>query len=95
MIASSGHHFNQEPWIKYLICKEHGPWPTDFAARHCNNAAFGPKPTLVSTAAKVGYEPEMTNAALWTKVWFVRNRIKDNQSLAENDHLHASANTLL
>jgi len=37
----------------------------------------------------------MTNAALWSKVWFVRNRIKDNQSLAENDHLHASANTLL
>jgi hypothetical protein len=19
---SSGHHFNQEPWTKYLICKE-------------------------------------------------------------------------
>jgi hypothetical protein len=20
--SSSGHHFNQEPWTKYLICKE-------------------------------------------------------------------------
>ena len=26
---SSGHHFNQDPWIKYLICKEHGPGATD------------------------------------------------------------------
>ena len=26
---SSGHHFNQEPWTKYLICKEHGPGATD------------------------------------------------------------------
>ena len=30
----------------YLICKEHGPWPTDFAAGHCNNAACGPLLTL-------------------------------------------------
>jgi hypothetical protein len=51
--------------------------------------------SFAQVAAKVPEEPEMTNAALWTKVWFVRNRIKDNQSLAENDHLHASANTLL
>ena len=26
---SSGHHFNQGPWTKYLICKEHGPGATD------------------------------------------------------------------
>ena len=51
--------------------------------------------TFNQSAANGKKEPEMTNAALWSKVWFVRNRIKDNQSLAENDHLHASANTLL
>ena len=54
-----GHHFNQDPWIKYLICKEHGPWPTDFAARHCNNAAYGPKQTLETFVAKVGFEPSL------------------------------------
>jgi len=51
--------------------------------------------TFNQSAANSRNEPEITNAALWSKVWFVRNRIKDNQSLAENDHLHASANTLL
>lgn len=45
--------------------------------------------------AKKEIEPIFTDAALWSSVWFVRNHIMDNQSLAENDDLHASANTLL
>ena len=64
-------------------------------AGRVGRSASGPLRTLADGAANDGKEPEMTNAALWSKVWFVRNRIKDNQSLAENDHLHASANTLL
>ena len=33
----------------------------------------GPKPTLVSTAAKVGYEPTLPDAALRANVQFSRN----------------------
>jgi hypothetical protein len=30
-----------------------------FAAKHYNNAAFGPQRTLVQHAAKVGYKPNL------------------------------------
>ena len=68
---SSGHHFNQDLWTKYLICKEYVPWPTDLVAGHCHKAAYGPLPFVTRSrccgaALRRRHSLQLRNSAIVT-----------------------------